>query len=192
MFDANQPALDFLLTRRSHPARTLRAPAPDRAALAPLLTAALRVPDHGKLEPWRLIVLERPALDRLAGLAARRAEALGLAPERAGKGISQFAESPLAVAVVLAPVASEKAPAQEQLLSAGAVALQLLNAALAAGWGAAWLTGWPAYDRGLLTEGLGLAADESLIGFVHIGTASGTPPERPRPDLQAHVSWAPA
>ncbi|MBI1218915.1 MAG: nitroreductase [Rhodobacteraceae bacterium] len=189
---ANSSALDFLLTRRSRPAKTLRAPAPDRAALTPLLTAALRVPDHGKLEPWRLIVLERTALDRLAALAEARAGALGLAADQAAKGISQFTESPLAVAVVSAPVASEKIPAIEQARSAACVALSLLNAALAAGWGAAWLTGWPAYDRGFLATGLGLAPGESLVGFVHIGSESAAPPERPRPDLAARVSWAEA
>lgn len=185
----NPAALDFLMTRRSHPARTLTAPAPDRAALTPLLTAALRVPDHGKLEPWRLVVLKRPALDRLAALAATRAAALGLAPDRAAKGISQFAESPLAVAVISAPVASDKVPLVEQMHSAACVALSLTNAALAAGWGAAWLTGWPAYDRPFLAEGLALAEGESLVGFVHIGSASGAPPERPRPDLATRVRW---
>lgn len=188
----NAAALEFLMTRRSRPAKTLQAPAPDRAALTPLLTAALRVPDHGKLEPWRLIVLERPALARLAALAATRAGALGLDPDRAAKGIGQFADSPLAVAVVSAPVASDKVPQIEQTLSAACVALSLTNAALAAGWGAAWLTGWPAYDRGFLTEGLGLSAAETVAGFVHIGTETAAPPERPRPDLAARVSWAEA
>lgn len=188
----NKDALDFLQTRRSRPAKSLRAPAPDRQALLPLLTAALRVPDHGKLEPWRLIVLERAALDRLAALGAARAMALGLDPDRAAKGISQFAESPLAVAVVSCPVMSDKVPGIEQTLSAACVALSLLNAALAAGWGAAWLTGWPAYDRGVLETGLGLGPQESLTGFVHIGTESATPPERPRPDLTTRVTWADA
>lgn len=188
----NRPALDFLRTRRSHPAKTLKAPPPDRAALAPILEAGLRVPDHGKLEPWRLIVLERAALDRLAALAAVRAQALGMAADQAGKGISQFADSPLAIAVVSAPVPSEKAPEMEQLLSAGAVALSLVNAALAAGWGAAWLTGWPAYDRGFVAEGLGLGAGETLVGFVHLGTPAGAPPERPRPEVAGKVSWVSA
>ena len=186
----NLPAIAFLQTRRSRPAKTLRSPPPDRAALLPLLTAALRVPDHGKLEPWRLIVLERAALDRLAELARTRAEALGLDADRAAKGISQFAESPLAVAVIASPVVSDKVPGIEQTLSAACVALSLLNAALAAGWGAAWLTGWPAYDRGFLETGLGLGPQESLIGFVHIGSEGALPPERPRPDLAARVIWA--
>lgn len=190
MPDPNPAALDFLLTRRSRPARTLQAPAPDRAALTPILTAGLRVPDHGKLEPWRLIVLERPALERLAALAGVRAAALGLAPDQAAKGISQFADSPLAIALICAPVPSEKAPELEQVLSAGAVGVSLVNAALAAGWGACWLTGWPAFDRGFAEAGLGLAPDEFVAGFIHIGTESAAPPDRPRPDLARRVSWA--
>jgi nitroreductase len=188
----NPAAIEFLSTRRSRPARTLTAPAPDRAALTPILTAALRVPDHGKLEPWRLIVLERAALDRLAALAGDRAAALSLDPEQAAKGIGQFAASPLCVAVVESPVDQPKIPAIEQTYSAGCVALGLVNAALAAGWGACWLTGWPAYDDGILTQGLGLRAGERLVGFVHIGTETSAPPERPRPDLAARVTWADA
>lgn len=187
---APQPeALHFLQTRRSHPAKTLRAPAPDRAALEPLLIAALRVPDHGKLEPWRLIVLAQPALATLAEAAAAYAAAVGMPADQAAKGISQFAESPLTVAVVFSPKPSDKAPEIEQLLSSGAVALSLLNAALAAGWGAAWLTGWPAHDLGFAAAALGLAAGERVVGFVHIGTAAAASPERPRPDVAALTEW---
>lgn len=185
----NPAALDFLLTRRSRPAKTLAAPAPDRAALAPILTAALRVPDHGKLEPWRLIVVERRALDRLAALAGRRADERGMAPDQAAKGISQFAESPLCIAVVTVPRPTEKVPAWEQELSAGAVCLELVNAALASGWGACWLSGWPAYDAAFLAGGLGLAEGERIAGFVHIGSETVAPPDRPRPDPAQAVTW---
>jgi nitroreductase len=188
----NPAALDFLSTRRSRPAKTLTAPAPDRAALTPILTAALRVPDHGKLEPWRLVVLERPALTRLAALAGARAAARGLDPDQTAKGIGQFADSPLCVAVIESPVSQPKVPAIEQTYSAGCVAMALVNAALASGWGACWLTGWPAYDTPFLADGLGLTGDERLVGFVHIGTETSAPPERPRPDLSARVTWAAA
>lgn len=189
MPEANQPALDFLLTRRSRPAKTLVAPGPDRAALEVLLTAAARAPDHGKLEPWRFIVLEGAALTRLADLAQARAEALGLDPDKAAKGIGQFRAAPLMVAVVSAPVASDKVPEFEQVLSAGAVSLQLLNAALAAGWGANWLSGWAAHDHAFLRDGLGLAPSESIAAFVVIGTQTRVPPERPRPDVAAKTRW---
>lgn len=186
----NETVMEFLLTRRSRPARTLRAPAPDRAQLMPILTAAVRVPDHGKLEPWRFIVLERAGLDRLAAAAATHADKAGMAADAAAKGISQFSESPLTVAVVRVPRTTEKVPEIEQILSTGAVCLSLLNAALASGWGACWLTGWPAYDQAFAAKALGLQPGERVAGFVHIGTEGAPPPERPRPDVASLVTWA--
>ncbi|MDP4031247.1 MAG: nitroreductase [Pseudorhodobacter sp.] len=189
---ANPAALEFLLTRRSRPVRTLVLPVPDRAQLHPILTAAARAPDHAKLEPWRFIVLERPALARLTALARSRAQELGLNPEQSAKGSSQFDESNLAVVVVSSPKPSEKAPAVEQLLSAGAVCLGLLNAALASGWGACWLTGWPAHDGAFVSTGLGLLAHERVAGIIHIGSETSVPPERPRPDLAVLTRWVSA
>lgn len=190
---ASRPAtpavMDFLLARRSHPARSLTAPVPTRAELAPILTAAARVPDHGKLEPWRFIVLTRPALQRLAALAARRGAALGLDPERVEKGVAQFAGADLVVAVVGCPRPTDRIPQIEQTLSAGAVCLGLLNAALASGWGASWLTGWAVADRNFCHDGLGLATGEWVAGLIHIGSATLIPPDRPRPDLAAITTW---
>lgn len=185
----NPDALDFLLTRRSRPAKTLVAPGPDRAALEPILTAALRAPDHGKLEPWRLIVLEKSGLSEMAAAVATQAASLSYDAEKTEKGLAQFRDSALCVVVVTSPVASEKIPEIEQVYSAGAVCLQLLNAALASGWGANWLTGWPAHDRELNTLALGLRPRESIAGYIHIGTQGAVPPERPRPDLAAKVQW---
>ncbi|WP_226549058.1 nitroreductase family protein [Celeribacter naphthalenivorans] len=188
----NPAALDFLLTRRSRPAKTLSTPVPDRDTLVTLLTAAARTPDHGKLEPWRFIVLEKAALTRLAGRIAPLAAKLGIEPEKVEKAKRQYADADLAVAVVFSPKDSEKVPHSEQLYSAGAVCLSLLNAALAAGWGANWLSGWASHDRSFCEEGLGLAAHESIAGFIHIGTETIAPPERPRPDLDQIVDWVSA
>jgi nitroreductase len=185
----NEAALAFLLTRQSHPAKAFTLPVPDRDALLPLLTAAARVPDHGKLEPWRFIVLERGALARLATLAARRAEAAGLDTELVAKARAPYDAGHLAVVVVAIPKPSEKIPSLEQTLSAGAVCLSLVNAATAAGWGANWLTGWAAQDRVFVAEGLGLHPQEFVAGIIHIGTAPVTPPDRPRPDLARIVTW---
>lgn len=182
-------ALDFLLTRRSRPAKTLTTPVPDRAALMPILTAAARTPDHGKLEPWRFIVLDRPAMTRLAALAEARARAEGQEPDRVAKSAAQFHDGNLCVAVVHVPRPTDKIPAIEQVLSTGAVCLALLNAALAAGWGANWLTGFAAHDAAFGREGLGLQPGEWVAGFVHIGTETATPPDRPRPDLGAITTW---
>ena len=189
MPDPNPAALDFLLTRRSRPAKTLTAPAPDRPALQTLLIAAARSPDHGKLEPWRFVVLQRAALDRLAAAAVARGTALGLDPDKIEKARTQFANSQLAVAVISAPKPSDKIPRIEQVYSAGAVCLALLNAALAAGWGANWLSGWASHDRDFVETALALTADESVAGFVHIGTETSAPPDRPRPDVAAITHW---
>lgn len=189
MPDRNQAALEFLLTRRSRPAKTLTGPAPDREALEPILTAAARSPDHGKLEPWRFIVLERGAMGRLVELVGVRGEALHEPAEQIAKAQSAFADSPLAVVVVSAPVATTKVPQIEQVLSAGAVCLSLLNASLASGWGANWLSGWISHDRVFLSEGLGLQDDETVAGIIHIGTETSPPPERPRPDLATITEW---
>ena len=183
------PAFAFLASRRSHSARVLTLPVPDRAQVADILTAALRVPDHGKLEPWRLIVLERPALARLADLASRRATEQAMDPEQTAKGRGQFDGSSLAVAVIASPKVSPKIPVIEQTLSAGALCVGIVNATHAAGWGACWLTGWPAHDRGFVERGLGLAAQEWVAGIVHLGTIGTVPPDRPRPDLGRAVTW---
>lgn len=185
----NQAALDFMLTRRSRPAKTLTGPAPEHAELIPLLTAAARTPDHGKLEPWRFMVLEGEALTRLGKLARTRGAQLGLEPEKIDKIGTMFETAPLSVAVISSPKPSEKVPEMEQTLSAGAVCLALLNAALASGWGANWLTGWTAFDRPFLTDALQLEPHEIVAGFIHLGTETSTPPDRPRPDLDEITTW---
>jgi nitroreductase len=183
------PAFAFLAARRSHPAKTLALPAPDPAQVAAILQAALRVPDHGKLEPWRILVLAPAARARLAALAAAIGTARGLDPEQVAKGRAQFADSPLTLAVIASPKDQPKIPLIEQTLSAGALCLNLLNAAHALGFGANWLTGWPAYDRGFAETGLGLAPQEWVAGFIHIGTVTTVPPDRPRPDPARVVTW---
>lgn len=186
---ADNTVLDFLLTRRSRPVKLMRAPGPARDELITLLTAATRTPDHGKLEPWRFIVLRDAGQARFAAAIRARAAVTGQDPD---KGASAFEQAPLSVAVVAVPRDATKIPAIEQTLSAGAVCLGLLNAGLAAGWGGAWLTGWPAYDPELLAEALGLAPGEWIAGFVHLGTSDAAPPDRPRPDVPALVTWAEA
>ncbi len=188
----NPAAFDFLMTRRSRPAKTLTAPVPDRETVQMLLTAAARSPDHGKLEPWRFIVLEKAALARLAQAVPARGAALGVDADKIDKAVAQFGNADLAVAVVESPKASEKIPAIEQTYSAGAVCLALLNAALASGWGANWLSGWASHDRAFIRDNLGLQDHETIAGFIHLGTETNAPPERPRPDLDAITTWVDA
>lgn len=189
MPDPNPTALTFLLTRRSRPAKTLTTPVPTREELLPILTAAARSPDHGKLEPWRFIVIQGAAMARLADLAEHRGMALGKSEEDIAKGRSQFDQGHLAVAVIEVQKPSDKIPAIEQSYSVGAVCLALLNAALASGWGANWLSGWPSHDPAFCADGLGLSDGERIAGFIHIGTERIAPPERPRPDLNDITSW---
>jgi nitroreductase len=176
--------IDFLKTRRSVKPREMSGPGPSPAELETILTIGARVPDHGKLAPWRFIVFQGEARDRagdiIAEVFARRnpdAPADDITRARAS-----FTEAPLVIAVVSSPKAHPKVPPWEQQLSAGASALNIVTAATALGYGANWLTGWFAYDRDVLT-GLGLKADEQLAGFVHIGKSDKANEDRPRPAL---------
>lgn len=185
----NAPALEFLKTRRSRPAKILQLPVPDDKQLTELLTIAARTPDHGKLEPWRFIVIDKAAMSKLSGAVKNRAKELGLDQEKADKGCAQYDQGHLAVAVIEVQKASEKIPPIEQSYSAGAVCLALVNAALASGWGANWLSGWPSHDRGFMHDALALEDNERIAGIIHIGTAAKTPPERPRPDIESITTW---
>ncbi len=186
------PLLDafaYLAARRSHPAKFFSGPTPDRAALESILTVALRVPDHGKLEPWRLIVLDRADMQRLADLAEDRALRLALDAEKIAKGRGQFDLGHCAIAVISAPVAQDKVPLSEQVLSAGALCMNILHAATASGWGANWLSGWPSHDADFAASAFGCMGAETVAGIVHIGTPGPQAPDRPRPDLARRVQW---
>ncbi|NJS39902.1 MAG: nitroreductase [Rhodobacteraceae bacterium] len=178
--------------RRSRPAKLFTHPVPSRDQLEEILTAALRVPDHGKLEPWRLIVLQGAAFSRLADLAEARAVELGGDAEKIGKGRGQYDAGKLAVVVISSPKPKPKVPEVEQLLSAGALCFGIVNAAEAAGWGASWLTGWPAHDSAFTARAFGCADGETVAGIVHIGTPPPDAPDRPRPDLLRLTTWVEA
>lgn len=183
------PVLDFLSTRRSTPPKMLALPGPDAKQIAKLLELAARVPDHGKLEPWRFIVLGPQTRAALAQPLADHALAVTGDQGKAAKAVDAL-NSPVIVAVVFAPQTSDKVPHWEQQMSAGALCLGLVNAALASGWGAAWLSG-PMTAGDFAQNHLGLAGDESLVGLIHIGTRQTTPPERPRPDIAAKTTMMP-
>ena len=185
----NAQAIAFLQTRRSRPAKTLTTPVPSQAELQTLLTMAARTPDHGKLEPWRFIVLGKRRLSELAQLVDHRATDMGLDPDKTQKGKNQFQDGHLGVVVVEVQKPSEKIPAIEQTYSAGAVCLSLVNAALATGWGANWLSGWPNHDRGFVEQAFGLADHERVAGIIYLGTETNTPPERPRPNIESITTW---
>lgn len=189
MPERNEAALRFLLERRSVSHKTLVAPVPNRAELDDILTAGARVPDHKMLEPFRFLVLEDAALDRLGEAVHARAMELDLDLDKAEKARFSFANASLSVAVVASLKETDAIPDVEQTLAVGACCTSVLNAALASGWGANWITGWAAFDAPFLSEHLGLAAHEYVAGFIHMGTAPTVPSERKRPDLSAITMW---
>lgn len=186
----NPAAFDFLMQRISHPAKLFAGPVPTREQLRLILTAAVRVPDHGKLEPWRLVVLEAAAMPRIAALAAAHAQTVGADVERTAKARGQFDLGRLAVAVIASPKPSEKVPAAEQLLSAGALCFGIVTAATAAGWGANWLSGWPSHDADFAAAAFGCTTPETVAGIIHIGTPGAAGKDRPRPELDRLITWA--
>ena len=182
-------ALDLLKTRRSVKPIELSGPAPAPAELDTLLTVASRVPDHGKLTPWRFIVFEGDARAKAGETIAAAFKAANpqATDEQVAFERNRLARAPLVVAVVSRAAPHVKIPEWEQVLSSGAAAMNLVTAAHALGFAANWITEWYAYDRRVL-DALGLAPNEKIAGFVHIGRAAKPPEDRPRPPLSEIVS----
>ena len=185
----NPAAMAFLSQRRSRPAKTMVHPVPSHAQVMDILATATRVPDHGKLEPWRFVVLTPDAMPRIANLAESRAHDLHADAEKIGKGRGQYDLGLLAVVVISSPKPSDKIPAVEQLLSAGALCQNILNAAEAAGWGANWLTGWPAHDAIFCNRAFNTQSHECIAGIIHLATETPLAPDRPRPNVPALTTW---
>jgi nitroreductase len=182
-------ALELLKSRRSVKPIEMTGPGPNAAEIDTLLGIASRVPDHGKLVPWRFIVFEGEA---------RRAAGTVLAeifhadrPEATADQIEferqRLARAPLVIAVVSRAAPHVKIPEWEQLMSAAASAMLLVTAAHAMGYAASWLTEWYAYDRRVLDK-LGLSQEERIVGFVHIGKPVKPPEDRDRPKLSTIVT----
>jgi nitroreductase len=182
---ASLDTLRLLARRRSAKPFLLAAPAPSPEQLQALLTLAVRVPDHGKLAPWRFVVMERDGAVRagaaLASVLERRGDA---SAETLDAARATFTRSPLSVMIVSTAQPHPNIPEWEQVLSAGAAAQSLLIAAHAMGFGAVWLTGWLCYDADARAA-LGLAAHERIAAVIHLGTQVATQPERIRPDVTA-------
>lgn len=182
-------ALHLLKTRRSVKPMQLAGPAPSEAEIAELLAIASRVPDHGKLTPWRFIVFTGEAR-RAAGqaiAAAFRADRPDATAEQIAFEENRLARAPLVIAVVSRAGPHVKIPEWEQQLSAGASAMSLVFAAHAMGYAASWITEWYAYDRRVL-DALGVSTTERIAGFVHIGRPAKPPEERDRPKLETIVT----
>lgn len=184
--------IDFMLARKSAPIPELNEPAPSDEEIRTMLTIASRVPDHGRLAPWRFVLYRGAARDRIGEMLAARAEEREgpLTDGRRQQELARFSRAPLVIGVVSVPRENPKIPQWEMFLSGGAAAMNLVIAANALGYGTNWITNWYSDDE----EGrriLGLAPQERVVGFVHIGTFSGDAPERPRPDVDTLYSeWS--
>lgn len=184
-----QDAIQLLKTRRSVKPMELAEPGPSEADLEAMLTVASRVPDHGKLTPWRFIVFAGDNRRRAGEVIATAF--LGQRPDATAEQIAfernRLARAPMVIGVVSRAAPHVKIPEWEQVLSAGAAAMSLVLSAHALGYAANWITEWYAYDRAVLNA-LGLAPNERIAGFVHIGTPVRPPEDRPRPPLSEIVT----
>jgi len=173
-----------LITRRSTSVKMLAAPGPNDAQLEEILRVATRVPDHGKLAPWKIVVLREAGQQKLGNIAAEifSRSTPEATPAQVEFERTRFARAPLVLAILSVPVLG-KIPLWEQQLSAGCVCLNTLYGAQALGFGANWLTEWPAFD-GEILQALGGAEGDAIAGFIYIGTATATPDDRPRPALE--------
>lgn len=186
MSNSKPQLIEHLLSRRSIPAIRLIAPGPSAEELSILLTAAARVPDHGKLAPWRFIIIEGAARQRLVDCLMDIWRSANPGASAAATEVERGKRSgaPTVIAVVSQGAPHPKIPEWEQKLSAGAVCMNLLHAATALGYAGQWLTGWPAYDEAAMKL-LGVEDGERVAGFVHVGSPAEAPVERDRPDIEA-------
>lgn len=192
-FNDNQNTMSLLLTRRSAKARNLESPGPNEEQLRDILTAGMRVPDHGKLAPWRFIVVQNEAQDALSNIFAdaylnEKPEASALELD----SIQNFPkQAPVMIAVLSRLNTARAIPEWEQRLSAGAACQNMILAAHAMGFKANWLTGWAAFCEDIIKE-LGGQQDDKIAGFLFIGSSNKGLSERPRPAFDDIISFYPA
>jgi nitroreductase len=181
--------IEMLRRRRSLPPQGMIGPGPSTEEIETLLTIASRVPDHGKLAPWRFLLFEGAGRERAGAVAAGllQSDDPSVSESRLEAERTRFSRAPLVIGVISRAGPHVKIPEWEQVLSAGAACMNLVIAANAMGYVAAWLTEWCAYDRRFCSA-IGLGVDEKMAGFVHIGRANMKSEDRPRPALAAIVS----
>lgn len=186
---ASEDFADRLARRRSAPAQSLTGPGPSRAEIERILTLGARTPDHGKLFPWRFVVMgpksRADLAEALLPLADRQPGA-----DKARKVLMKLTAAPVTILVISAPVESPKVPAWEQQLSAGAVCMNIEHAANALGYSASWITDWYSYDAEA-TALYGVRDGEQVAGFIHLGVLAEAPLERPRPDVSVITDYLP-
>ena len=185
----NENAKKFFANRRSVSVKGLKRPGPELESTLEIIQSALRVPDHGKLEPWRLVLISENSKAKLIDITERRGQELSIDQSKLEKNKNNFLNAPLIIAIIGSPKENVKIPDIEQILSVGALCLNVLNNFLVCGWGANWLTGWMAHDRKFGEEAFDLVGGEFVAGFIYVGTSDETFPDRPRPKVEYKVTW---
>ncbi len=185
----NESTKKFFANRRSVSVKWLKGPGPREEEIAEIIKSALRVPDHGKLEPWRAVLISEESKNKFLTIVENRAQQLSIDPGKLKKNRENLLSCPLIITIICSPKRSEKIPEIEQILSAGALCLNVLNNFLASGWGGNWLTGWMAHDRKFGEQAFNLSADEFVAGYIYVGSYDQTLTERPRPAVADKVSW---
>lgn len=178
-----------LAQRRSAPAQALALPGPGEAEIAEILALGARTPDHGKLFPWRFVVLGPQSRAEIAEQIAPIARTMDQ-PVKAQAVLAKLVNPPVSILVISTPVTGHAVPVWEQELSAGAVCMNIEHAAGAFGYSASWITDWYSYDPRTVPL-FGVGPGEKIAGFVHLGTLAEEPLERPRPDMAAKVTTLP-
>ncbi len=185
----NEGARKFFANRRSISAKVLKGPGPEIEETLEIIQSALRVPDHGKLEPWRFILINEKSKHKFVDIFDRLAKKASIDPSKLERDKKKLLAVPLIVAIICSSKESKKIPEIEQILSAGALCLNVLNNFLACGWGANWLTGWMAHDRKFGKEAFNLAENEFIAGFIYVGDYDEPALDRPRPKVEDKVVW---
>ena len=180
---------DFFSSRRSISVKNLKYPGPNENQIMEILKNSFRVPDHGKLEPWRIVLITDDSKKNYTSIMEKRGKEMNVDPLKIEKSKINLSKTPLIVTVICSPFDDSKIPEIEQILSCGALCMNILNNFLANGWGANWLTGWMANDKKLGELAFNNSKNEFVAGHIYVGSFDENNPDRPRPNLDKKISY---
>ena len=182
-------ASDFFSSRKSISVKNLKYPGPNENQIMEILKNSFRVPDHGKLEPWRIVLITDDSKKNYTSIMEKRGKEMNVDPLKIEKSKINLSKTPLIVTVICSPFDDSKIPEIEQILSCGALCMNILNNFLANGWGANWLTGWMANDKKLGELVFNNSKNEFVAGHIYVGSFDDNNPDRPRPNLDKKISY---
>ena len=182
-------ASEFFSSRRSVSVRNLKYPGPSEKKIMEILKSALRVPDHGKLEPWRIVLITEDNKKSYISTIEKKGKEKNVDSLKLERSIVNLSKTPLIVTVICSPISDSKVSEIEQILSCGALCLNILNNFLANGWGANWLTGWMANDKELGKLAFNTSKNEFVAGYIYVGSFDESTIDRPRPQLKKKISY---